>query len=69
MKKYRRHVFESNYYIKMWIHYYEFNEELNKYQIKDIVFNENVFNLIEAKNNLDTINSAWFGWQLAINEL
>ena len=37
MKKYQQHIFESNNFIKMWIHYYEFNKELNKYQIKDIV--------------------------------
>lgn len=58
-----RSEFESNEYIKSIIQNFEWSEEFNNYQIKDCVINGNIFDLLEAKNDEQLLNGAWFGWQ------
>lgn len=58
-----RSEFESNEYIKSIIQNFEWSEEFNNYQIKDCVINGDVFDLLEAKNDEQLLNGAWFGWQ------
>lgn len=58
-----RSEFESNEYIKSIIQNFEWSEEFNNYQIKDCVINGNIFDLLEAKNDEQFLNGAWFGWQ------
>ncbi|UQS93307.1 hypothetical protein Scipio_00078 [Acinetobacter phage Scipio] len=58
-----RSEFESNEYIKSIIQNFEWSEEFNNYQIKDCVVNGNIFDLLEAKNDEQLLNGAWFGWQ------
>ncbi|MFZ7492448.1 hypothetical protein [Acinetobacter baumannii] len=58
-----RSEFESNEYIKSIIQNFEWSEEFNNYQIKDCVINGNIFDLLEAKNDEQFFNGAWFGWQ------
>ncbi|MGS4227569.1 hypothetical protein ACOAMD_16875 [Acinetobacter baumannii] len=57
-----RSEFESNEYIKSIIQNFEWSEEFNNYQIKDCVINGNIFDLLEAKNDEQFLNGAWFGW-------
>ncbi|AIL77479.1 hypothetical protein APC21_05580 [Acinetobacter baumannii] len=45
------------------IHKFEWSEEFKNYQIKDCVINGNIFDLLEAKNDEQLLNGAWFGWQ------
>uniref|UniRef100_A0AAU8KW99 DUF551 domain-containing protein n=2 Tax=unclassified bacterial viruses TaxID=12333 RepID=A0AAU8KW99_9VIRU len=58
-----RSEFESNEYIKSIIQNFEWSEEFNNYQIKDCVVNGNIFDLLEAKNDEQLLNGAWFGWK------
>ncbi|ADO14408.1 AB1gp37 [Acinetobacter phage AB1] len=58
-----RSEFESNEYIKSIIQNFEWSEKFNNYQIKDCVVNGNIFDLLEAKNDEQLLNGAWFGWQ------
>lgn len=58
-----RSAFESNEYIKSIIQNFEWSEKFNNYQIKECVINGDVFDLLEAKNDEQLLNGAWFGWQ------
>ncbi|UMO77907.1 hypothetical protein Cato_83 [Acinetobacter phage Cato] len=58
-----RSEFESNEYIKSIVQNFEWSEEFNNYQIKDCVVNGDIFDLLEAKNDEQLLNGAWFGWQ------
>ncbi|EMP2007276.1 hypothetical protein HBK86_06615 [Acinetobacter baumannii] len=58
-----REAFEASEYVKTIIHKFEWSEEFNNYQIKDCVINGNIFDLLEAKNDEQLLNGAWFGWQ------
>ena len=58
-----REAFEASEYVKTIIHKFEWSEEFKNYQIKDCVINGNIFDLLEAKNDEQLLNGAWFGWQ------
>jgi|GEM_PF-2380178 len=58
-----REAFEASEYVKTIIHKFEWSEEFKNYQIKDCVINGNNFDLLEAKNDEQLLNGAWFGWQ------
>lgn len=57
-----REEFEQEDFVKPIIHRYEWSEKFNKYKIKDAVINGNVFDLIEATDDIQLLNGAFFGW-------